>query len=633
MMKKLEILFYNNIKIIGFFIALFGAYLLFQNFFEANIYPVPLNQPLWSNLDPSWSIALNYANLNNLAWGKDISFTYGPLAFLCTRICMGENKYIILFYDLFIVLNYFLIFYNSFKISKSKLITILSIISICIIFPVWSGYAGTLILMAFLIFWVRVSLDNYKVHYYLFQIAIVVLAFFIKFNTGLIAFPLFYSGILYNIVKRKVKLIYLIIYAVSPIILCLIYSSILNVSLISYLISGMQMISGYNEIMYLENTINKSIFHLILLILIALIVIIININVLEKKNWLKNGIILFLFGTSFFVLYKQTFTRADGHVYDFFIFVSILIICNIDLHINNKKWFTKLLFIIIIIIPFKFLVYDNDRKIQFSEKLPKSTYISGFKLFTQTSGNHLLPNTSELPLNILKKIGNKTVDIFPWNIQLLLLNKLNYLPRPVIQSYTAYTSYLENLNFEHYNSEKAPEFVIYDIASLDGRYAFFDESKVNLEFIKNYYITEKFDFDGRNLILLQKRIDFKPVKLLKFKEYAMLIGSPLIPKKDIFYEIGVYNSILGKVTSVFQHAPEIKLEITTEDNVLSEFKTSKSLLESGIFYNKFISNTELFNSIFEKTNEITNIKYYNFKPRHPSEFKDKIRITEYKIIQ
>ena len=113
----------------------------------------------------------------------------------------------------------------------------------------------------------------------------------------------------------------------------------------------------------------------------------------------------------------------------------------------------------------------------------------------------------------------------------------------------------------------------------------------------------------------------------------MLTNSPLIPKKDIFYEIGIYNSILGKVTSVFQHAPEIKLEITTEDNILSEFKTSKSLLESGIFYDKFIGDTELFNSIFEKPNEISNIKHYNFRPRNPSQFKDKIRITEYKIIQ
>ncbi|WP_284650994.1 hypothetical protein [Flavobacterium terrisoli] len=621
----------DKTNLLSFFIAFIAAYLIFQNFFSSNVYPYTLGQPLWVSLDPSWGIALNYANLNNLNWGTEFSFTYGPMGYLCTRINIGENKYLILAYDLFVFINYFFLFFYSLKKSNNKIITFLIILSVCLIFPSNSTAAGALILMAFLIFWIRMSLDNPKPIYYLFQIAIVILAFYIKFNTGLIAFPLFYAGLIYNAIKRNEKWIYLISYALLPVILVFSLSTVLNVSLLPYIKSGMELISGYNEIMYLENTIYHSIPHFIIMIILLIAVMFFNLNIFNKKDWLKKITILFLFGISFLILYKQTFTRADGHVYDFFIYVSILLICNLDLHINSTKWYAKVLFVTALLIPFKFLIFDNDRTLEIAEKLPKSTYISQFNEFTPTAGMHLFPNASQLPQSVLQKIGDKTVDIYPWNVQLLLMNKLNYGPRPVIQSYIAYTKHLENMNFDHYNSGKAPEYVIYDVASIDGRYPFFDEPKVNLALIKNYKVVDKFDFDGRSLVLLQKRLDFKPVKLEKTKEYAMLIDSPLIPHEDIFYEVSVYNNLLGKVVTVIEHSPEISLEIYTEDGNIAKHRTSKSLLESGVFYDRIINETKYFNAIFEAPNEIPKVKYYKFIPKHPSQIKDKIKITEYKI--
>jgi hypothetical protein len=189
------------------------------------------------------------------------------------------------------------------------------------------------------------------------------------------------------------------------------------------------------------------------------------------------------------------------------------------------------------------------------------------------------------------------------------------------------------MNFQHYNSNKAPEFVVYDLASIDGRYAFFDEPKVNLALTKNYKIVEKFDFDGRNLLLLQKRSDFKPLKFEKIKEYAMYIDSPLVPEEGTFYQVGVYDNFLGKIVSIIEHSPEIQLLITTEDGSISEFRTSKLLLESGLFFNRFVNETSKFSNIFEAPDLNMKVKYYNFKPIHPSQYKDKIRITEYKIAQ
>jgi hypothetical protein len=189
------------------------------------------------------------------------------------------------------------------------------------------------------------------------------------------------------------------------------------------------------------------------------------------------------------------------------------------------------------------------------------------------------------------------------------------------------------MDFNHYNSSNAPEFVIYDFASIDGRYPLFDESKVNLVLFKNYQVAELFDFDGRKIILFQKKKDFKPITFEKIKEYAMLLDSPLVPKKDIYYEIGIYNSLIGKFVSVCQHAPEIRLEIKLKDGNVMDFRTSKLLLETGLFSDKFINDTKSLKTFFDPINDNQVIKYYKFKPLQSSFFNDKIRITEYKIKQ
>jgi hypothetical protein len=284
---------------------------------------------------------------------------------------------------------------------------------------------------------------------------------------------------------------------------------------------------------------------------------------------------------------------------------------------------------------FGIVYFDNGTKMPFetTNKIDKY-YLIGIKDYTPTSGLHIFPNDNQIPYSVKAKIGTATVDIYPWTSQLIFENKLNFLPRPVFQSYTAYTKELEEMNFNHYNSkEKSPEFVLYEYIAIDQRYPLFDEPKVNLCLLKNYTPVEAFNFQQRKFILLQKSKDFKPLKLEKIKEYAMMTESPLVPKKDIFYEIGIYNSLAGSLVSIINHAPELSLEIKT--NTSSEYRTGKKLLESGVFLEQKVNTTQDFYSLFfaDSLVKMEKVKFYNFKPKSPSLFKDKIRITEYKISQ
>lgn len=624
--------FKNKMNLLSILVALLGAYIVFPNYFEANIYPLESSaNSLWMSLDPSWLLALNYFKLKGLSWGNEIAFTYGPLSYLSTRVGWGIHRIDFILYDLFLSLNFFLLFFISFKQSQNKILTFLVLASVVLLFPVWLGSANALILMAFLIFWIRQSIDTPKPIYYLFQIIILVLVFFIKFNTGLIAFPLFLAGIFYNMIVRNTKIYFLVIYAVLPVVLILILSQFLQVALLSYIKSGFEIVSGYNDVMYLDH-IKRNRNLAITILLATLIILVYKIYVERKEQLLKNVVVSFLFGTSIFVLYKQGFVR--GMEVDFFLFSPLLIFAVYDLHDSVFKKLSSVLILLSLGISFYFVLEVEKESLGINKKFDKH-YIEAAKNFTSTSGLHLFPNNNQLPFSVKQKIGTSTVDVYPWNIQMLIENKLNYLPRPVFQSYFAYTSDLQEMNFQHYNSSKAPEFVVFDFASVDYRYSLFDEPKVNLALYKNYKVAEVFDFENRKVLLLQKKKDFKAIRFEKIKEYAMYVNAPLVPKEGIYYKVEMYNSLKGRIKTIFDHAPEIQLEIKTNKNYPYPFRTSKKLLESGFFSEKYIVSTMGFNDFMNNqiSNEVESIKYYNFKPKDLSLFKEKIKITEYKIVQ
>lgn len=614
-------------------VSFLGAYLLFPNYFEHTFFPLQMGKELWLSLDPSWEIALNYAKLQNLTWGTDVVFTYGPLSHLFTRVGRDENKLAFLLFDLFVSLNYFLVFFISFKKSISKITVLLLIFTILLLFPLWIGSANAFVLMAFLVFWIRLSTDKPKWIYYLFQIVIIVLLFFTKFNSGLIAFPLFLSGIIYNFTIKENNKFLLASYMALPIILVVILCNPLKVDFFPYIHSGFEIVSGYNDVMYLKNQIDYSYAVCLIIIAVLTLTILMNIYTNKKKEWFRLLVVLFLFGTSIFVLYKQAFVRADiGHLKDFFIFIPLLMLCNLDLYISIKNRYIKGLFLLIAIVPIYFVFTVVEKEFDLKEKFTKKDYFSAYKSFTPTSGLHIFDNNTPLPTTVLQKIGNATVDVFPWNIQLLLENKLNYLPRPIIQSYSTYTPYLQNLNFEHYNSSKGPKFILYDYASVDERYPLFDEPKLSLLISYHYEVVEVFDYDNRKILLLQKKKDTPKITFTKIKEYAMYFDSPIIPKEGIYYEVYLYHNIKGKMVSVLEHAPEVALEIYSSEGV-TKYKTSKMLLEGGLFSSYFIGQTSDFMDLIQLKDSPKKIKAYLIKPLHVNSFKDKIRIIEYKITQ
>jgi len=635
MMKNLKANYFTKINIIGFLISFIAAYFLFPPYFDMGIYPIPPTEFSWQTLDPSWVSTINYIKIQNLNWGNDFAFTLGPLSYLTTRVGWGQDRIGFLLFDLFYFINFTIIFFTSFKNSTNKSLTGFLIVVLALILPNYFGSISSFILLAFLLFWVRYSMDNKTAVSYVFQTIIVVLLFFVKFNTGLISFVLFGAGILYKILFKKEKLLYLLGYFILPFIVIYIVSGYLNVAIPAYIQSALNIVSGYNEVMYLDRTLCDK--HLFALIIIVSSAVILFYKMVKegKKEIFKNGFIVFLFAVSIYVLFKQAFVRADeSHMKEFFYCGVLIVFCIYDFHWQQKNKYALFFICLTGLISVYFVNKLDAYAFNFESKTLKKTYFDGYNSFTPTSGFHLFPNNNQLPQSVLNKVGNNTIDSYPWNTQVLLENKLNFTPRPVFQSYTAYTRELENKNFEFYNSDKAPKFVLYDFEAIDDRYPLFDEPKLNLLFTKNYNCVDTLVVNSRKTLLLEKKANSQKLKLVQTKEYAIYLDTPLVPQEGVYYEIFVYRNLLGDFMSIIDHGPDISLAVARKDGEVRKHKTSTKLLETGIFSSQHIRDTNGFKSFLEGENKEENqINAYYFEPKNKIFFKEKIRIKEYKITQ
>ena len=79
-------------------------------------------------------------------------------------------------------------------------------------------------------------------------------------------------------------------------------------------------------------------------------------------------------------------------------------------------------------------------------------------------------NADILPQEILDIIGESSVTVMPWEINYMIYNDLEtqYIPLPTLQTYQAYTPYLDGLYMEFFSSEDAPEYILVNFAAIDG---------------------------------------------------------------------------------------------------------------------------------------------------------------------
>ncbi len=580
--------------------------------------------PFGNGIDPSWQIALHLALKNHLVFGRDFVFTYGPMGAFFTRFPIGVPAYQFILFDLFIAANAAYIFYSIYSRSLLSVSIRVAIVALLVLHGDIS-----LLLLWMLVYLLFDFLETRRIAVLIDAIVMCSLAFFVKFSTGLV--PLIFVSLFLAFCLWKRILSWQKTGAVAAlyVILLVLISIAFPTNLLEYIRSGLSIISGYSEGMYLERTAPGQMTDLAMgvacMILLALPFFLFIKKFIQDKRSL---LLYFMVGVTALVLFKVAFTRLhDSQFFSFIIPVAALLAMFTS--IEQKKVFYISLLPIMLLVMIRTFSEENLRDRVASMIRPylwPAHYIASMDAY---DGVRYLgePDTYYIPASYLEKISDKTVDIMPWDIALLGYNKLNYHPRPIPQTYSAYTGYLDQLNAD-FIEKKGPEYILINPVSIENRNLLYDESKTKIEMLK-YYRSVSADWHHILLERLKAPVDFE-VKSGLEKTHHLMDTIRVKPTDEIQMAYPeIRYSLAGKLYKFFFWAPDLSINLTLNDNSTHTFKTPLPIVTSGIILNKYIpkddqAELQLFFDHLGRLNK--QVRSISFSTKSPWAFKNTFKM-------
>lgn len=593
-------------------------------------------------LDFSWAYAVNKVSYDRIYnWGGDVSFTYGPLAFMKIPINIGHfPEASIIFKSLLLMLLFFgVIYLVKSGIPKFKINLFLLITSFCLVLY-FVDILDFMILFLTVLTWFAndrrfSSADNYSLNnkaFWFFWTALSLYSaflIFIKFNLGIssISSLIFaFIGItLYNYKfmepknKNLDKNILLRDTAIQLLIPCVIFISMSIVmnklyfggfnNMIVWLKHSYLIASAFSEAMAKRWEIEYNIF-VYIAIFICLIILHQIIKLIKMKD--KTALLYIVILPMLFFVFKSGITRSDyGHLCSFYVFITLgaPLLYIVDKNFSYKK------LLLILLLSISYIVMH----VHYSPKSSIFTYNSKLNHCTEK----FISDKYKLDKKWLNEINEKKVQFLPQSFVYYMNNDLNYHFNPILQLYSVYSDKLDNISAESYSNRiKSPDYIIvHDFKSIDNRNMLWDNPSTWLAIKENYKVIDA----KSDMLLLKKRQKAETIEIKTYKEGVYRLKEPIVVPIDAKYaQIDIKLNPLGKIMSfIFRIRP---LEVRIIKNKNQKCKVIRSVLSNSIYVDNYAENNADLLRWFDDNPTDNNIKGIKFNSKGRIFYNPQIKI-------
>jgi hypothetical protein len=170
---------------------------------------------------------------------------------------------------------------------------------------------------------------------------------------------------------------------------------------------------------------------------------------------------------------------------------------------------------------------------------------------------------------IARIVGDGSVDVLMNEQAALLANGLNYRPRPVFQSYSAYSGQLAKLNAAFFASARAPEWVMLDLYAISGRYPGSDDARALLRVLQDYRpLLSEGDFIlfHRHRDRSSPLIEGGPAHGIDIPVGFDKASAVPAPSADAWFAtLRVGLTMYGKLQALLFRPPTLKIAVTLKD--------------------------------------------------------------------
>jgi len=288
--------------------------------------------------------------------------------------------------------------------------------------------------------------------------------------------------------------------------------------------------------------------------------------------------------------FKHGFVRQDTHVLIFFstaLFLVGLMMLFSDVRIFIKRalgltiafagvW----LMVFIQHVPADMLFRGVGGLITLNNMKAAMQYAKTKQDLHKVSSNNL--KSAQLPHHFLERIGSRRFGIFPWEISYVASHNVNFVPFPVFQADNAYTANLDERNAQFVdNTATAPEFLLMEWKSVDGRHPLIDVPALWLSLYKWY----DRDADSSALLLLKRRPTARFTRLnLVERNDCDRDAFITIPTylKPVIMKIYLNLNFVGRLSKISFRIEETRIALQTDSGGIHSFRVVPDTLRNGL---------------------------------------------------
>ena len=543
-----------------------------------------------SMLDTSWALGLNMALKEGLTWGRDVVFTYGPLGYLTTRMPHLASKPMILAFFLFMAANaaYFIFHLLRRTGDARRLLPMLALLFLN------AGFlydTNSIPLFLYFIFHSWLFFRNGSPFSLAMLSIIALLSFFIKANTGVFVNVLFVLLCLVSRWTGRLGTFRMLAILFLHFGLVWVLSVILLVDLPGYLVNGWSIIDAYNDAMYIP----ADPFHLMCAVIALILLALPYLKSLKSVFYSPyESFMAFQLALFTFILFKQGYVRADGHVYQFLSGIPfVALMAYLSTSVEELRTNLRVSVVAVSMVSVLSLLNEKiiDRKIQGLT----SNLGSPIRMSSKWSENdERKVDEARFPAEVVARVGDRGTDVLGCLISQLYFNGFKYDPRPVFQSYSAYSPRLIDLNHDKYAGEGAPDFVFYHFGTIDGRHKFWDEPKTYLPLMANYRATDTMRPKSGSpaFLLFERATQRKTVKervvldtVVGLNSWVTVPHSPNL----LYMQMDCGLTLPGSIRRLFYQPPGVGMELLYEDGVTQTCRIILPVMKSGVPINRKVT--------------------------------------------
>lgn len=567
-------------------------------------------------LDPSWAFGLNQAISQGLLFGRDVIFTYGPFVFLYTKLYHPAVANSMIIASLYLSISYGgLLFF----LLKNKPWYFLAFVWVALMTTLMVKdaifYTYPLLVAIYCFNWINQK-KQLNQDYKLSPIVLTLLFFplgllplikgsflFVCLTISVFSFLLFFTE------RKWVQAITVISSFLISVVFFWTISGQPIANLYHYFTSSSAIISGYGEAMSIDGNLSEIVFYLLATFILLSFLLI-------EKDVVSNILKLFIvlsFSIYLFLAFKGGFVRHDGHA---MIAASAILIAAVCIFwvVNLKKASIVLIFaslacigINLHYIGMQFFIYNI-----------KSFYLANWSGIKKSFADNQWRDQEFN--NALVQIQNKvkfpklkgTTDIYSYSQSYLIASKNYWNPRPVLQSYSAYTPSLAQIDKMHLLSKKSPDNLIFKLETIDSRIPALENGPSWPVFL-SYYQPSALEND---YLYLHKKSSTDGIPNTKnIQEASYSFGEDVfVPdiSTPVFVEIHMEQSLFGRLMNILYKPSQLQISLHLKNGTTKSYRIIPEMAKSEFLISPLVEYTAEFSLLYGGVNFLKNKKVESF---------------------